>query len=89
MSIGRPLALLTVAVVLSSPEATSDQLDARIAIVIATSHQSPDTFPTFDRVVQLERTSETSANVSLPSPSTSSWTSCSRRGVTGRSWTAC
>ena len=65
MSIGRPLVLLAAAIFLGGVDATSDVPDSRTRGMIATSHQSPDTFPTFDRVVQLERTSETSANVSI------------------------
>ena len=63
MSIARPLAVLTAAICLGG--ATRDPRDWLTRIAVATSQQSPDTFPTFDRVVQLERTSETSANVSI------------------------
>jgi hypothetical protein len=63
MSIARSLALLTAALCLGG--ATTEPGDWRARNALATSHQSPDTFPTFDRVVQLERTSETSANVSI------------------------
>ena len=37
----------------------------RAARIVPTSHASADTFPTFERVLQLEQTSETSANVSI------------------------
>ena len=65
MSIGRPIALLAAAIFLGGVDATNDVPDSRTRGMIATSQQSADTFPTFDRVVQLERTSETSANVSI------------------------
>ena len=63
MSIARPLTVLTAAICLGG--AMRDPGDWRTRIAVATSQQAPDTFPTFDRVVQLERTSETSANVSI------------------------
>lgn len=63
MSIARLLAALTAALCLGG--ATRDPGDSRTRIAIAARHQSADTFPTFDRVVQLERTSEASANVSI------------------------
>jgi len=63
MSIARPLAVLAAAICVGG--ATKDLRDWRTPMATATSHQSTDTFPTFDRVVPLERTSETSANVSI------------------------
>ena len=65
MSIGRALAALTTAVFLDSLGAASNPPDSETRAMITPNFQSTDTFPSFDRALLLEQTSETSANVSI------------------------
>ena len=65
MSIGRALAALAATIFLGSLGATSVPLDSATRETMTPNVQSADTFPTFDRVLLLEQTSETSANVSI------------------------
>ena len=65
MSTGRALATLTTAIVLDSLGAAGNSRDSWTRAMVTPSVQSRDTFPTFDRVLLLEQTSETSANVSI------------------------
>ena len=64
MSIGRALGILIVAVLLDSVSSTSAPPPLGLRATSAAGLPA-DTFPTFDRVLLLEQTSETSANVSI------------------------
>jgi VCBS repeat protein len=64
MSIGRALGILTVAVLLDSVRSTSSPSPIALRATAAAGLPT-DTFPTFDRVLLLEQTSETSANVGI------------------------
>ena len=64
MSIGRALGILIVAVLLDSVRSTSTPSPLALRATAAAGLPA-DTFPTFDRVLLLEQTSETSANVSI------------------------
>lgn len=64
MSIGRALGILIGAVLLDSVRPTSAPPPLAVRATAAAGLPA-DTFPTFDRVLLLEQTSETSANVSI------------------------
>jgi hypothetical protein len=64
MSIGRALGILIVAVLLDSVSSTSAPPPLALRATAADGLPA-DTFPTFDRVLLLEQTSETSANASI------------------------
>jgi len=63
MPIGRALGILLVAGLLDSASSTS--APPALALRATAAGLPADTFPTFDRVLLLEQTSETSANVSI------------------------
>ena len=65
MSIGRALGILIVAVLLDSVSSTSAPPPLALRATAAAGLSAVDTFPTFDRVLLLEQTSEASANVSI------------------------
>jgi hypothetical protein len=65
MSIGRALGVLTAAVILDGWLSGAHPVQTEGKRTQPTSRSSADTFPTFDRVLLLEQTSETSANVSI------------------------
>ena len=64
MSIGHALGVLIIAVLLDSVRPTSAPTPLAVRVTAAAGLPA-DTFPTFDRVLLLEQTSETSANVSI------------------------
>src|SRR5512132_769511 len=66
MPVARTLAMLTIAVALGFlGSRTSARYGEGVGRTQETGRLAADTFPTFDRVLFLEQTSETSANVSI------------------------